>query len=166
MDHYTRGDAYLLRAATILGAYVPLAIVDLAGSESDKTYTAASMIGAAAGIGLGHHLAGGRDLTAGQGTLITLGELAGGLLGLGIAVLVSDDDSDNSALYLSSSALGAAVGFWSIYNSFKQQAETRKANFALDINILPQGHTAVAAGARMGDPRQSPGAAVRATLRF
>jgi len=139
-DHqpYTRGDAFVLRGAGFLGAYLPVAAVDMAEPEDEKAYTASAMIGAAAGLTVGDYLVKGKDFTTGQGTLINLGELAGGLVGLGIAYLVSSKD-DNSALYLTSSAVGATAGFWLLYRSFSRSAQTDRKTSSLDIQVAPEG---------------------------
>jgi hypothetical protein len=148
-QQYTRGDAYVLRGAGILGAYIPLAVVDMAEPEDDRTYTAAAMVGSVIGLGLGHRLVRGKDFTTGQGTLVNLGELAGGLVGLGVAYLVSpDDDDDNSSLFLTSSALGATGGFWLLYRSFARTAQTHARNPSWNIHLSPEGLLAYAMGKR------------------
>ena len=57
-DHqpYTRGDSYVLSTMGLLGAYIPIAVVDISGTENEKIYTASSMFGALAGLGMGHKL--------------------------------------------------------------------------------------------------------------
>ena len=139
-DHqpYTRGDAFVLRGAGFLGAYIPVAVVDLAHPEDEKAYTAVAMVGAVAGLSLGDYLVHGKDFTTGQGTLINLGELAGGLVGLGVAYLVSSKD-DNSALYLTSSAVGSTAGFWLLYRSFSRSAQIDRKTSSLDIQVAPEG---------------------------
>jgi hypothetical protein len=147
---YTRGDAYVLKGAGFLGAYIPLAVVDMTEPEDDKAYTAAAMAGSVIGLGLGNHLVHAKDFTTGQGTLVNLGELAGGLVGLGVAYLVSPDegDEDNSALYLTSSALGATGGFWLMYRAFARTAGTGKET-SLDVEFCPEGLLACAVGQRL-----------------
>jgi hypothetical protein len=143
---YTRGDAHVLCATGLLGAYVPLALVDIAGSENEKIWTASSMVGALVGLGLGHKLVQGKDFTTGQGNLIRLSELAGGLLGFGFAFLVSPEDDENSVLYLTSSSIGAVGGFWLMYHSFAQSARTGDVNSSWNIDIRPEGLFALAMG--------------------
>jgi hypothetical protein len=147
---YTRGDAYVLRGVGILGAYIPLAVVDMAEPDDGKAYTAASMLGSVIGLGLGHRLVRGKDFTTGQGTLINLSELAGGLVGLGVAYLVSSDaDDDNSALYLTSSALGATGGFLLLYRSFARRAEAYEKSSSWNIQFAPEGLLALAMNQRL-----------------
>jgi hypothetical protein len=135
---YTRGDAYVLRGVGFLGAYVSLAAADIADPEDDKVYTAAAMAGSVIGLGLGHHLVKNKDFSTGQGTLINLGELAGGLVGLGVAYLISPEGGDgNSAVYLTSSALGATGGFWLLYRSFAKDAASHNGS-SWKIEIAPE----------------------------
>ena len=144
---YTRGDAYVLRGAGMLGAYLPVAAVDLAKPKDDKTYTSAAMAGAVVGLGVGHFLVRGKDFTTGQGKLLNLGELAGGLVGLGVAHLVSSDEHDRS-LYLVSSAVGATAGFWLLYWSFAEDARTQEKSTSWNIRFAPEGLFAYALSKR------------------
>jgi hypothetical protein len=136
---YTRGDAYVLRGVGFLGAYIPLAVVDLADPEEDKAYSAAAMAGSLIGLGLGNRLVRGKDFTTGQGSLINLSEIAGGLVGLGVAYLASSDDDDNRELYLLSSALGAAGGFWLSYGMFASDARAYEKSSSWNIRLAPEG---------------------------
>ena len=141
---YTRGDANVLGAAGLLGAYLPLAIVDMAASDQDKAYTAAAMTGAIAGLSFGHHLVKGKDFSTGQGSLVALSQCAGGLLGLGLAYLIAPEDKDNSAFFLSSSSIGAATGFWLMYRALKDDASVQKGELSLDIKFHPEGFLGLA----------------------
>lgn len=135
---YTTGDANVLEAIGILGAYAPLAIVDIIGKDNEKVFIGASMVGSVIGLGIGNRLVQGKDFSTGQGRIITAGEFAGGLFGLGCAFIVSSDD-DNSELFLASSSIGAVIGFWATYNAFRQSAQSNKSESSLNINIEPQG---------------------------
>ena len=75
-------------------------MVDIAGTDNEKAYTAASMLGALAGLGLGNKLVQGKDFTTDQGKFTLLSELAGGMLGLGVAYLISPDEDGNSTLLI------------------------------------------------------------------
>ena len=121
---YTRGDAWVLRTTHAVGAYAPLALVDMFEPEENRAYTAAAMGGGVLGVGLGHYLTRRRDFTTGQGLLIASGAAAGGLLGAGLAYVVSSDDADNRTRYLAASALGATVGLWLGYRAFADDART------------------------------------------
>lgn len=167
-DHqlYTRGDAHVLSSTGLLGAYIPLAVVDISGTEDEKAYTAASMLGAVVGLGLGHKLVQGKDFTTGQGNLVRLSGLAGGLLGLGVAYLVSSEDEDNSVLYLTSSSIGAAGGFWLMYRSYAQDALTSYPGSSLNINIKPEGLFALAMVKRISTAQVTPLPLLTINFRF
>jgi hypothetical protein len=145
---YTRGDAYVLSTAGLLGAYIPLAIVDIAEGE-DKAYSTASMVGATIGLWAGHSLVKGKDFTTGQGRLVGLGTMVGGLVGSGLAYLMSSDN-DNSVLFLTSSAIGASGGFWIMYNSFAEKAQATKEGLSWNFNIEPAGLLALTMGNKIG----------------
>lgn len=135
---FSRGDAFVLRSAGMLGAYLPLAVVDLIGLEEERIYTGASMAGAAAGLYLGNALVREKDFGTGEGFLVCLSEGAGGLVGAGFAYLFSQDEGNNSALYLSLSSLCAAGGFWLSYNSLSRGARLPADASSLNIRIAPE----------------------------
>lgn len=162
---YTRGDAYVLRGVGILGAYIPLAVVDMVDPEDDRAYTAAAMVGSVIGLGLGHRLVRGKDFTTGQGTLINLSELAGGLVGLGVAYLVSSDD-DNSTLYLTSSALGATGGFLLLYPSFARNARAYEKSSSWNIHFAPEGLLALAMSKRFSPSSEQTISIAKLEFRF
>jgi hypothetical protein len=145
-QHYTQGDANVLRAAGFLGAYMPLPIVDVTDPENDKAYPAASMAGAVLGLGMGDMLVRGKDFSTGQGRLITFSEFAGGLVGLGCAYLFSSEDGDNNTLFLSASSVGAAAGFFFMYRSFAGDARVDEPGSSLNINFTPEGMLTLAMG--------------------
>lgn len=139
-DHqpYTRGDAYIYKSAGFLGAYIPLAIVDAFEPEEGKVYTVSSMIGGTIGAIMGDYLVRKKDFTAAQGRLVLLSEIAGGLLGLGTAYLISSEDRDNSTLYLASTAIGASAGFWLMYKNFREKAPIEAGIQPLEIGFHPE----------------------------
>jgi hypothetical protein len=138
-QHFTKGDASVFTTSGLLGAYVPLSIVDISGADDAKVYTASAMAGAAVGLGLGTHLVRGRDFTAGEGTIINLGTTAGGLVGAGLAYLFSSESEDSRKLYLALSSLGALGGFWTTYRSFSADARERASSSSFDIDFCPYG---------------------------
>jgi hypothetical protein len=137
---YTRGDAFVLEGAGLLGSYVPLAALELLGVESGKTYIAASMLGSVAGIALAHgSLVRGKDFTTGQGVLIQLGTVGGALAGAGIAYLVSPRGNGDGTLFLTSSAIGAVGGFALTYTLFSKDLRKREASSSWRLHLLPGG---------------------------
>ena len=138
-DHqnYSRGDAYVLRASGILGMYVPCAILGIIKTESKDLVVGTAMGGLIVGSGLGHYLTRDKDFSANHGTVITLGEFTGGLLGLGLAFLVTPQDRDDATTYLSLSSIGAIGGFWGAYSLFAKEAKENTHKFSWDINFAP-----------------------------
>lgn len=136
---YTRGDALVLQGSGALGAFIPLAVVDMFNTKNEKTYVAASMFGSVVGLGIGQKLVQGKDFSTGQGLLVELSELAGGLLGLGFAYLVTPEGEENSTFFLTSSAAGATGGFWLMYAIYAPKAQKATKAGAWNINIRPEG---------------------------
>ena len=136
---YTRGDAFILEGAGLLGAYLPIAALDLFDVEAGKTYTAVSMAGSVAGLALAHQsLVRGKDFSTGEGILVQLGTVGGALVGAGIAYLLSSDRGDET-LFLTSSAIGALGGFAYTYGQFSRKAEIREAGSSWNFNVFPAG---------------------------
>ncbi|MBT3209591.1 MAG: hypothetical protein HN704_06490 [Bacteroidetes bacterium] len=143
---YTKGDAYVLRSAGTLGAYVSLTAAIIAEPNNEKSYTAALTFGSIGGIAIGHALTKGHDFTTGQGVLISLSELAGGLIGLGTGYLISSDSDDSYKLFITTSALGAVGGFALMTNYYSKKAHVETKDFALNFNINPHGLLGLAKG--------------------
>ena len=78
---YTRGDAYALRAGGLLGAIVALPVVDATGTDNDRIHMAGALVGELAGISFTHSMLTDKNLTLGEGLIISGGELAGLMLG-------------------------------------------------------------------------------------
>ena len=137
---YSRGDARILEACALLGAYAPLAMVDLTGTNNGKIYAGASMLGTLTGIGLAHYLLKNKNFTYGQGLFTELGEIAGGLLSFGLAYLVTPtDNADKSKIYLTASSVGAGAGFWLMYHSFAKKALIKtSSSSSVRFNLHPE----------------------------
>lgn len=148
-QHYTRGDAFVISGAGVIGAYVPFAIVDMTGSEDVNVFVTSSMLGALGGLWYGNTLITGKDFTTGQGNLIRLGALTGGLLGMGMAYLLAPEGQNNSTLYLTASSLGAIGGFWFMYNSYQNKAGKKDSKVSMDLNINPLGFYALTSERRL-----------------
>jgi hypothetical protein len=179
-EEWTRGDATILRNVTAIAALAGVAVGDViqkprlitevvpgGGSYShvedgfSRTHTAAALTGTATGIVLGRALVTNRNFTTGQGTLLTLSPLAGGLLGLGIAYLATperavynpaaayQEPNDDSELYLTASALGAAAGFAVLYPAIARQAAGPAAPEAkLQFSLNPLAAAQILGGSR------------------
>jgi hypothetical protein len=123
---YTWGDAEVQRGGFYLGMYNALALWSLLvgddPSDDQGRILGALMIGgSAAGLHVTDRLLVGHDFTAGQGILVNLGMLAGGLMGAGLGVLIAGDDSDGRVI-VTLSALGANAGFGLTYLTLSDDA--------------------------------------------
>jgi len=163
-QNYTRGDSYVLSTSGLLGAYIPIAIIDIAGGEG-KSFSTASMIGATLGLWAGTNFVEGKDFSTGHGRLVGLGTLVGGAVGVGLAYLMTSD-GDNSGLFLTSSAVGAAGGFWIMYNSFSEKAQTTKADLSWNFSVDPTGLLALTMGERLSITKDKPVPLLNISLRF
>lgn len=109
--HYTRGDAYVLRAGGVAGAVATLPLVDASGADSDRVQSAAFVTGGLAGVVLTDRLVAERDFTFGDGLIVSGGELAGALLCMGLTYLADTDDQFDSLAYTTAAAVGSTGGF-------------------------------------------------------
>ncbi|HUG41917.1 MAG TPA: hypothetical protein VMM12_15710 [Longimicrobiales bacterium] len=140
---YTWGDAEVQRAAFFLGAGNGAVVWDWIfgehASDDDIRFLGAALLGGSiAGLLAGDHALRGHDFSAGQAILVDLGTLAGGLLGLGLAVLVSPENVDDATPLLTLAAVGADIGFLATFASLsdnaRRRAERRTGALELDIN--------------------------------
>jgi hypothetical protein len=138
-QEYTRGDATVLQATGILGAYIPLSVVSYLDPDNEKMYTYSSMIGSAIGLGFGNHLIRGKNFSSGQGALLILGEVAGGLIGVGFANLIQSEGDSERTLFLASSSIGASLGFFLMYRSVADDARVNESSLLWKIDLHPEG---------------------------
>lgn len=117
---YTRGDAYVLRAGGFLGALTALPLIDAIRPDSKRAHVGGAVAGMALGTGLSDHLLKKQDFTFGQGLIVSGGELAGALLGLGLTYLADTDGHFDDLAYFGSAALGGAGGFTLTFRAFSE----------------------------------------------
>jgi len=123
---YVLGDAHTLRASGMLGGILGLTVAEWTGDD-DQNVALGGVAGAAATTLLADRvLLPGRDFSPGQGWLITAGEVAGGLLGTGLAVLI--DDNASADFYLGAASAGALIGFSSTYLAYQGGARRSDRN--------------------------------------
>lgn len=161
---YTKGDALVLRGAGFLGAYVPLAAMVIAEPSNEKAYTVAATFGSVAGIAMGHILTKENDFTTGQGILICLGEVAGGLIGLGTGYLITPDARELEKVLVTTSALGAIGGFALITSIYTKKAKAEDKSYSFNLNLNPYGLLGLATGNKQQYKSQVP--IFSARLRF
>lgn len=163
---YTVGDIYMQRSLGFLGAYVPVAIALIAETEDAKVVTGLAAAGSIGGLALGHHIAENNDYTASQGRLIALGQIAGGLLGLGTGYLISSDNSDSYKVLLTGSVIGSIGGFAlmnKVFTNRKVKGKDKKQAFNFSLN--PQGFIGLSQKEYLSDPRMA-APMVYASVRF
>lgn len=163
---YTVGDAAVLRETGLLGAMIPLTIMDIARSRESDTYVAAAMVGSVAGIAAGHLLTRDTDLSATQGLQITLATLAGGLFGMGIGDVVArgSHGENESVPYLIGATLGGTLGFAVAYGSISSKQRNSKLT-SWNVSLAPEGLVDMLSN----DPHRSDFPApplIRASVRF
>lgn len=107
--NYTLGDAIVYRSTIALTAMPLITIVDYFQPDESTAYSVAGLAGIAAGGYLGWRATLNKDFDTGDGVYVALGELAGGLLGLGMGYLVSADME--SQLLFTTATLGAVAGY-------------------------------------------------------
>jgi hypothetical protein len=135
--NYTLGDAIVFRSTVALSALPLITLVDYFNPEDETAYTVAGLASIAAGGYLGWKATLNRDFTTSDGVFVALGELAGGLLGLGIGYLVAPDFE--SEILLTSATLGALGGYGLMYSGLKKNALLLNNRMNLDMHLNPMG---------------------------
>ena len=136
----TWGDGEVLRGAGLLGA--ALGGLALVAADVDNSRAAAGtvMAGGLAGLVIGDRLLAGRDFSPGQGVIMELAPLAGGLVGGGLAYLLSPEGSAGEERVMAIGAgLGALGGFALAY--YGLEATVRKPDNgrpATTVQLAPQ----------------------------
>ena len=135
---YTVGDASVFSNCGLLGAYVPTVINVITETNEPEPVVATAILGSALGMYIGDRLVKGKDFTKSQGTFITIGTFAGGLLGGALGLLIEGNDlnSDGKLVSLFSS-FGAVGGFTAMYLSFKDRAKIPESNTSLEFEFNP-----------------------------
>ena len=162
---YTRGDAYIVRAAGALGSLATITFTTYGDPDNDRVYSATAMAGAVGGLALGHVLIRDHDFSSDQGGLITLGEVSGALFGVGLVTLAAGDRGAGTSTYWTATTLGAAAGFTLSYLLFDSDASLRpKRAPEMGMDISPR--LASPAGTPGFERMPSPPEMLNATLRL
>lgn len=169
---YSPGDVTVVSVGGYLGAYTGLALADLAGPNTDseeRWYAAGAMAGSLAGLVTGDRLVRPHRFSQGQGRLLTLGTVAGGAVGLGIAHLIVGNESagDDSKIYLASSALGALAAYGLTFRSLAPDADRRpERRSGLEIHLNPVGAASALVGSTTAGERRMPMPVLSGSYRF
>jgi len=136
---FSYGDAAVMRNAGLLGTFAAVMATDWFKPDDDKASVTAAMVGGVVGLAAGDRLVANTEFTVNQSVLVTLGMVAGGALGLGIGYVSSGNSSDNATLLLTSSMLGAALGFAATYGPFLSTARADRvgrSSWRIDVSPL------------------------------
>lgn len=135
-QEYTAGDAAVLTSAGLLGAFVPVLFEAAFEIDDGRVIYGSLIAGGAAGLWLGHEAVRGRNFSTSQGNYIGLATTGGALMGLGLGVMLDQDDGKLPAIGL---ALGGVAGFALMYCSFEDLARTTPGLGGIDLSISPVG---------------------------
>jgi hypothetical protein len=135
---YSTGDADILQTSGFLGWMTMFSIAEIAGVEKSKPLVVSSMVGAVAGLAVGHSLTSAKNYSDASGTAIRLYTSLGTIIGLGTAYAVSSNTS-NKNIYFSLTTLGALTGFTLAYSSAEQESEPANSSHAWNVRFDPWG---------------------------
>lgn len=155
---FTRGDAYVMTDAGLLGGYAATTASFNAGSKKPKAILASAIIGSSLGLGVGNWIVRDKDFSTADGLLIRLSTSAGFSAGLGVGYLISK--KPRPKLYTALTCLGAIAGYTIMFYSTDSPGEKNvsRANpvhfyvnplTLLDKNSGKYGNDAPFAGIRM-----------------
>ena len=164
---FSFGDVMIVRGGSYVGILLGTALADLGDPAESEPYSAGIMLGSLAGLIAGDRLVDGREFTVGEGTLVQLGGLAGGLMGLGLVALTQTDDSSP---YWFGTAAGGAGGYAATYAGLAGKATARASKAtSWRFNLAPEGLLAALSRAPSGRTTRSsapPPPLVRLTCTF
>ncbi len=135
---YTLGDAVFFRSTVTLSNLLALTVIDYFEPGKSQPYTAGTLISGAAGSFVAWKLLQDKDFDTGEGLLIALGEVAGGLIGLGTGYLLAPDE-DRRHILFTSGAIGAGLGYGLLYHQFAKDALKRSSDINLSMHFQPTG---------------------------
>jgi hypothetical protein len=155
---HTMGDVSLLYTTGMMGLQAGVTAMILAESQDDAALGAALLVGGGAGLALGSQLVRSTNFTVAQASLVSLGALAGGFAGMGVAALAGGDDPSGQAMAALSLA-GSIAGFVPMYRRYADEARHQPymRGPAFGVRVAP---TFLVEGD--GTPR--PGLSLRATF--
>ncbi|OQA95135.1 MAG: hypothetical protein BWY22_02268 [Bacteroidetes bacterium ADurb.Bin217] len=108
---YPVGDALMIRNALLLGSTLPLPFIAANDPSDEKYYIYGVAGGSLLGLAYSKLLLDERSYTTGDALLVSLGEISGGLLGLGVGYLIMPEQHTHPAYIITGGTLGAIGGF-------------------------------------------------------
>jgi hypothetical protein len=108
----TWGDGEAMRASLMVGLSVASVPLVIAEAEDRRAIAGTLVVGASAALVVGDQLLRDRDFSAGQGIVMEVSTLAGGLVGAGLGYLISpDEESAMAKVVVTGAAIGTVAGF-------------------------------------------------------
>jgi len=130
----SNGDLTITNATGVLGALVPLAIMNSITEDHPRGMVLSMMAGSLVGLGLGVNKTKSCDYTNQQGNIVTLGTFAGYLTGAGFGYLLESEPKG----YLILTTLGAVSGFLITDKIVKKDFGTNnKSGLSFNIDVNP-----------------------------
>jgi hypothetical protein len=154
---YTVGDARVVFASGVIGAYVPLVVIALIQADTPPALLLAPIAGSVAGVGLGHMLVGMKDFSTSQGTLVVVGTVGGMVVGFLGGLAVTPERRDYDKLYgaVAGSAIGGLAGYTVFMTSISGSAEEGKIGSLINIRLAPEGAATFALRDRLHLPEST-----------
>jgi hypothetical protein len=106
----TEGDSSLVSLGGLVGAYASAVPLILGEVDSSRGVVGTLMAGAGLGLVAGDFMTRDVDYSRSEAGLVSLGTIAGGLLGAGGSFLVRPEDGDDAKYIVTGSAAGAIGG--------------------------------------------------------
>jgi len=152
------GDVSVMYSTTVIGGLVANAVGNSISRNDNKVMFASSIIGSSIGLYYGNRISQSYDFSETQGSYIRLSSLAGYLTGLGASYVFFGEISDKTINpYFLVSSLGAAGGYYIMFNYFKDMAnvKSKESAFNVDFSINPLGITGAFKQSNNTNPAQA-----------
>jgi len=133
---YSLGDVIFSSSATSIAAFNAMALMFAFEQNDARPNIGAAVIGSAIGAIWSHYYTRDRNYKTSNAIYIGLGGLGGGLLGAGLGVLVSPDNTNGQGIMLLAAA-GATTGFLLTNRLLKNDNESKSTVSKFNININP-----------------------------
>jgi hypothetical protein len=143
----TPGDALLLWTGATLGATTLGAFIAEA-DPSPQAVAGTILAGGLAGVWVAdRYLVRRYDHSTSEGTLVSLGSVAGGLMGIGVGVLVAGEAERGASLTLALASVGGVGGVWLTERYVQPRPDEGRQGMFGRIEFNPVGAVAVASRA-------------------
>ncbi len=131
------GDVTVINAMGIIGGAVPLTLISTIFDESGSPalYVGGAILGSLSGLTLGFRKTSKINYSRSDGNLIILGEVAGGLIGAGVATLLQTDGT-SGAWFICAGLVGGFLISDSMVLKRKRESNTTGMNLSFDFNPM------------------------------